>query len=198
MDAEPLEHTNNPLCILFKFSPRKFSFMRRKIYGCFQCDNFMRERLVCQMSCQFCCRGNNLGQSFNACALEIVSSVIFCIYRKLLICNIISSLVTDFPDALLCCHMTGCHGYSASEVAMSLCGGLAESGGEISTERFLQFLVTYDDFCEKPSILNDPNLVVRINGKYVSLGPVSRSVLRLSSGLIKFIVRLDNFNIDIY
>ena len=50
------------------------------------------------------------------------------------------------------------------DIAMSLCGGLKESE-DISKERFMQFLVTYDDFCENPNLVSDPNLVIRIGDK---------------------------------
>ena len=47
---------------------------------------------------------------------------------------------------------------------MSLCGGLKESE-EIPDESFLQDLVTYDEFCENPDIIQDPNLVIKIDDK---------------------------------
>ncbi len=47
---------------------------------------------------------------------------------------------------------------------MSLCGGLKESE-DIPTDRFLQDMVTYDEFCENPNIMQDPNLVIKIDDK---------------------------------
>ncbi len=51
-----------------------------------------------------------------------------------------------------------------SGISMSLCGGLTDSG-EIPTDLFQQHLVTYDDFCNNPNILADPNLVIKIDDK---------------------------------
>lgn len=53
-----------------------------------------------------------------------------------------------------------------SDVAMSLCGGLQDSESELPEERFLHSLVTYDEFTENPSILQNANLVIRLSGKY--------------------------------
>lgn len=50
-------------------------------------------------------------------------------------------------------------------IAISLCGGLGESK-EISKERFLEQEVTYQQFVDNPAIIDDPNLVVKIGGKY--------------------------------
>ena len=55
--------------------------------------------------------------------------------------------------------------FSFEDIAMSLCGGLKEAEGDIAPEKFLQFLVTYDDFCQNPNILSNPNLVIRIGHK---------------------------------
>jgi phosphatidate phosphatase LPIN len=55
-------------------------------------------------------------------------------------------------------------GHLPGNVSMSLCGGLKEHT-EITSEKFDQFLVTYDRFCEDPSVLNDPNLVIKIQDK---------------------------------
>ena len=58
-----------------------------------------------------------------------------------------------------------CMCHRMSDVAMSLCGGLKGAPTEITHEKFLQSLVTYDQFCEDPNIMADPNLVVRIGEK---------------------------------
>ncbi|KAK7867308.1 hypothetical protein R5R35_002128 [Gryllus longicercus] len=54
---------------------------------------------------------------------------------------------------------------SYGEISLSLCGGLGESCGP-SEDHFLQSLVTYNDFIQDPKIIENPNLVVRLNGKY--------------------------------
>lgn len=49
-------------------------------------------------------------------------------------------------------------------VAMSLCGGLKDDG-DIESDKFAQFQITYDEFSENPSLINNPNLVIRISDK---------------------------------
>lgn len=51
-----------------------------------------------------------------------------------------------------------------SEVAMSLCGGLT-ANSHPTDEAFLHHIITYNEFTANPSIVNNPNLVVRIDGK---------------------------------
>ncbi|EEB16138.1 hypothetical protein Phum_PHUM407130 [Pediculus humanus corporis] len=50
-----------------------------------------------------------------------------------------------------------------AEVSISLCGNL-ETG--LSDELFNQFIVSYDDFVNNPMVIENPDLVVRIDGKY--------------------------------
>ncbi|XP_055010583.1 phosphatidate phosphatase LPIN1 isoform X2 [Boleophthalmus pectinirostris] len=50
-------------------------------------------------------------------------------------------------------------------VAISLCGGLTDNK-EITREQFQQRAVSYQQFSENPSIIDDPNLVVKIGNKY--------------------------------
>uniref|UniRef100_A0A673BUQ5 phosphatidate phosphatase n=1 Tax=Sphaeramia orbicularis TaxID=375764 RepID=A0A673BUQ5_9TELE len=50
-------------------------------------------------------------------------------------------------------------------VAISLCGGLTDNR-EITREHFLERAVSYQQFSENPSIIDDPNLVVKIGNKY--------------------------------
>ncbi|XP_014846780.1 PREDICTED: phosphatidate phosphatase LPIN1-like isoform X3 [Poecilia mexicana] len=50
-------------------------------------------------------------------------------------------------------------------VAISLCGGLSENK-EITKEQFLDRAVSYQQFSENPSIIDDPNLVVKVGNKY--------------------------------
>lgn len=58
---------------------------------------------------------------------------------------------------------------SYGEISMSLCGGLTASGRNISNpteDSFLQGLVTYNDLIQNPKLIENPDLVVRLNGKY--------------------------------
>uniref|UniRef100_A0A1A7YBP2 phosphatidate phosphatase n=1 Tax=Iconisemion striatum TaxID=60296 RepID=A0A1A7YBP2_9TELE len=50
-------------------------------------------------------------------------------------------------------------------VAISLCGGLTDNK-EITKEQFLERAISYQQFSENPSIIDDPNLVVKIGNKY--------------------------------
>ncbi|XP_066282646.1 phosphatidate phosphatase LPIN2-like isoform X1 [Branchiostoma lanceolatum] len=50
--------------------------------------------------------------------------------------------------------------------AMSLCGGLTSTDKDIPDEKFMSAIVTHKDLCENPNILNHPDLVLRIEGKY--------------------------------
>ncbi|XP_068168512.1 phosphatidate phosphatase LPIN1 isoform X2 [Antennarius striatus] len=50
-------------------------------------------------------------------------------------------------------------------VAISLCGGLADNR-EITREHFQERAISYQQFSENPSMIDDPNLVVKIGSKY--------------------------------
>jgi hypothetical protein len=56
--------------------------------------------------------------------------------------------------------------YLLGEVQLSLCGNLNKQP-PITDEIFNAQLIPYETFANNPSIINDPNLVVRIAGKYV-------------------------------
>ncbi|XP_054893703.1 phosphatidate phosphatase LPIN2-like isoform X2 [Poeciliopsis prolifica] len=63
---------------------------------------------------------------------------------------------------------TECLSDSASDlpdVSLSLCGGVGENS-EISKEKFMEHLITYNDFAENPAIIDNPNLVVKIGNRY--------------------------------
>uniref|UniRef100_A0AC11BTV7 Lipin 3 n=1 Tax=Ovis aries TaxID=9940 RepID=A0AC11BTV7_SHEEP len=55
---------------------------------------------------------------------------------------------------------------TADTVALSLCGGLADSR-DVSVEKFSQHLVSYEDLAQNPGLLDDPSLVVKINKQWV-------------------------------
>nr|XP_027235010.1 phosphatidate phosphatase LPIN3-like [Penaeus vannamei] len=65
------------------------------------------------------------------------------------------------------------------DIAFSLCGRLHEYEGDFPESLFMQSLVTYDDFCENPQILENPDLVVRFGGKYLNWRTVSPQILSL-------------------
>ncbi|XP_053089206.1 phosphatidate phosphatase LPIN2 isoform X2 [Pangasianodon hypophthalmus] len=50
-------------------------------------------------------------------------------------------------------------------VSLSLCGGLGDNA-HVNKEKFLEHIVTYEQFVDNPSIIDNPNLVVRIDNRY--------------------------------
>lgn len=65
------------------------------------------------------------------------------------------------------------------DIAFSLCGRLHEYEGDFPESLFLQSLVTYDDFCENPNILDNPDLVIRFGGKYLNWATASPQIMSL-------------------
>ncbi|XP_006881594.1 PREDICTED: phosphatidate phosphatase LPIN3 [Elephantulus edwardii] len=65
-------------------------------------------------------------------------------------------------------------------VVLSLCGGLADSR-DISLEKFSQHLVSYQNLAENPSLLDDPNLVVKINEKYYNWAVAAPMILSMQA-----------------
>jgi len=53
---------------------------------------------------------------------------------------------------------------SPPQVLLSLCGDLKR--GKVDTDKFMDALVSFDEFCKSPSILNDPKLVIKMGKKY--------------------------------
>ncbi|XP_044020662.1 phosphatidate phosphatase LPIN1 isoform X3 [Aphidius gifuensis] len=51
------------------------------------------------------------------------------------------------------------------EITMSLCGGLDTDTGP-TNESFIEHQIHYDDICNDIKIYDNPNLVIKINGKY--------------------------------
>ncbi|KAI4890506.1 hypothetical protein NFI96_011441, partial [Prochilodus magdalenae] len=63
---------------------------------------------------------------------------------------------------------TECLSDSAADlpaVSLSLCGGLGDNA-HINKEKFLEHIVTYQQFADNPAIIDNPNLVVRIDNRY--------------------------------
>ncbi|XP_017367366.1 phosphatidate phosphatase LPIN3 isoform X2 [Cebus imitator] len=65
-------------------------------------------------------------------------------------------------------------------IALSLCGGLADSRN-ISPEKFNQHSVSYQDLTKNPGLLDDPNLVVKINGKHYNWAVAAPMILSLQA-----------------
>ncbi|NXL73684.1 LPIN3 phosphatase, partial [Leptocoma aspasia] len=69
---------------------------------------------------------------------------------------------------------------SMPTVALSLCGGL-RGNRQISREKFLEHMVSYQQFAENPRLVNDPNLVIMINKKYYNWAVAGPIVLALQA-----------------
>lgn len=58
------------------------------------------------------------------------------------------------------------------------CAGLTPRSLPLCLEKFNQHIVSYQDLAQNPGLLDDPNLVVKINEKWVSgTGPLDRPAL---------------------
>ncbi|NXF28672.1 LPIN3 phosphatase, partial [Nyctibius bracteatus] len=69
---------------------------------------------------------------------------------------------------------------SMPTIAVSLCGGLGGSR-QISHEKFMEHMVSYQQFAENPGLIDDPNLVVLINKKYYNWAVAAPMVLSLQA-----------------
>lgn len=65
-------------------------------------------------------------------------------------------------------------------VALSLCGGLADSR-DIPPAKFQQHAVTYHDLTQNPGLLDDPNLVVKVNEKHYNWAVAAPMILSLQA-----------------
>uniref|UniRef100_A0A8C1W8Y8 phosphatidate phosphatase n=1 Tax=Cyprinus carpio TaxID=7962 RepID=A0A8C1W8Y8_CYPCA len=63
-------------------------------------------------------------------------------------------------------------------IAISLCGGLTENR-EITREEFEERAISYQEFADNPSIIDDPNLVVKIGTKYYNWTTAAPIVLAM-------------------
>ncbi|XP_052009133.1 phosphatidate phosphatase LPIN1-like [Xyrauchen texanus] len=63
-------------------------------------------------------------------------------------------------------------------IAISLCGGLSENR-EITREEFEERAISYQEFADNPSIIDDPNLVVKIGPKYYNWTTAAPIVLAM-------------------
>ncbi|NXR64400.1 LPIN3 phosphatase, partial [Rhadina sibilatrix] len=69
---------------------------------------------------------------------------------------------------------------SMPTVALSLCGGLRDNR-QISHEKFMEHMVSYQQFAENPRLISDPNLVIMINKKYYNWAVAGPIVLALQA-----------------
>ncbi|KAM6053550.1 phosphatidate phosphatase LPIN3 isoform 2-T2 [Chlamydotis macqueenii] len=65
-------------------------------------------------------------------------------------------------------------------VALSLCGGL-RGIKPISREKFMEHVVSYQQFAENPGLIDDPKLVILINEKYYNWAVAAPMVLSLQA-----------------
>ncbi|XP_077579772.1 phosphatidate phosphatase LPIN2 isoform X2 [Stigmatopora nigra] len=66
------------------------------------------------------------------------------------------------------------------DVTLSLCGGLTENA-EISKEKFMEHIITYQEFAENPAIIDNPNLVVKIGNRYYNWTLAAPLILSLQA-----------------
>uniref|UniRef100_A0A8C0H467 phosphatidate phosphatase n=1 Tax=Chelonoidis abingdonii TaxID=106734 RepID=A0A8C0H467_CHEAB len=64
------------------------------------------------------------------------------------------------------------------DVTLSICGGLSENG-EISKEKFMEHIITYNEFAENPGLIDNPNLVIRIYNRYYNWALAAPMILSL-------------------
>ncbi|KAK9531674.1 hypothetical protein VZT92_011084 [Zoarces viviparus] len=65
-------------------------------------------------------------------------------------------------------------------IAISLCGGLNDNR-EITKEHFHEKIISYQQFSENPSIIDDPNLVVKIGSKYYNWSSAAPLMLAMQA-----------------
>ncbi|KAI7800229.1 putative phosphatidate phosphatase LPIN1, partial [Triplophysa rosa] len=75
---------------------------------------------------------------------------------------------------------SGVDSYDLPSIGISLCGGLTENR-EITKEHFQQQFVSYQQFSEKPSIIDNPNLVVKIDSKYYNWSTAAPIILAMQA-----------------
>ncbi|XP_034555282.1 phosphatidate phosphatase LPIN1 [Notolabrus celidotus] len=65
-------------------------------------------------------------------------------------------------------------------ITISLCGGLSDNR-EITKEQFHEKMISYQQFAENPSIIDDPNLVVKIGSKYYNWSSAAPIMLAMQA-----------------
>ncbi|XP_042357426.1 zgc:123305 isoform X2 [Plectropomus leopardus] len=66
------------------------------------------------------------------------------------------------------------------DVSMSLCGQDGETS-HITKEKFMEHIVTYQDFANNPGIIEDPSLVICINSNYYNWAVAAPMVLSMTT-----------------
>ncbi|KAK5872797.1 hypothetical protein PBY51_013460 [Eleginops maclovinus] len=66
------------------------------------------------------------------------------------------------------------------DVRMSLCGQVGDTS-QITKEKFMEHIVTYQDFANNPGIIEDPNLVICINSNYYNWAVAAPMVLSMTT-----------------
>ncbi|XP_034725100.1 phosphatidate phosphatase LPIN2-like isoform X6 [Etheostoma cragini] len=66
------------------------------------------------------------------------------------------------------------------DVSMSLCGQEGDTS-QITKEKFLEHIVTYQDFASNPGIIEDPSLVICINSNYYNWAVAAPMVLSMTT-----------------
>uniref|UniRef100_A0A671WTW5 phosphatidate phosphatase n=1 Tax=Sparus aurata TaxID=8175 RepID=A0A671WTW5_SPAAU len=65
-------------------------------------------------------------------------------------------------------------------ITISLCGGLTDNR-EITKEQFHEKIISYQQFADNPSIIDDPNLVVKIGSKYYNWSTAAPLMLAMQA-----------------
>nr|XP_032810641.1 phosphatidate phosphatase LPIN2-like isoform X3 [Petromyzon marinus] len=68
----------------------------------------------------------------------------------------------------------------ALSVGLSLCGGLCHNA-EVSEEKFQERVIQYTDLTQNPALLDDPNLVIRIQNKYYNWAVAAPMILAMQA-----------------
>ncbi|XP_068172028.1 zgc:123305 isoform X2 [Antennarius striatus] len=66
------------------------------------------------------------------------------------------------------------------DVSMSLCGQEGDTR-QITKEKFMEHIITYQDFAKNPGIIEDPSLVICINSKYYNWAVAAPMVLSMTT-----------------
>uniref|UniRef100_A0A8C4DSJ4 phosphatidate phosphatase n=1 Tax=Dicentrarchus labrax TaxID=13489 RepID=A0A8C4DSJ4_DICLA len=66
------------------------------------------------------------------------------------------------------------------DVSMSLCGQEGDTS-QITKEKFMEHIVTYQDFANNPGIIEDPSLVICINSNYYNWAVAAPMVLSMTT-----------------
>ncbi|CAG12378.1 unnamed protein product, partial [Tetraodon nigroviridis] len=66
------------------------------------------------------------------------------------------------------------------DLSMSLCGQESDTR-QITKERFMEHIVTYQDFANNPGIIEDPSLVICINSKYYNWAVAAPMILSMTA-----------------